>query len=82
MKIIHKIKPRDGLQLRFPGIKRFLNPAGEFVEWGSYWQRRLSDKDIEIISTMEEEKEFSKSQAEAAPENAPKASPNNFTIEV
>lgn len=58
MKEVRKIKPRQDLQLRFPGIKRYLNPEGEFVEWNSYWQRRLNDKDIEIVSTIDEEKDF------------------------
>lgn len=57
-KEVHKIKPREGLKLRFPGIKRFLNPDGEFVEWNSYWHRRLLDGDITVVSTMEEEKNF------------------------
>lgn len=58
MRQVHKIKPKNGLNLRFPGIKRFLNPEGEFIEWSSFWERRLQQGDVEICSTMEEEKEF------------------------
>ena len=63
MERVHKIRPKRGLRIRFPGIKRFLNQEGEFIEWGSYWQRRLNDDDIEIVSTMAEEKKFIEEQA-------------------
>ena len=55
---VFKIKPKDGLQLRFAGIKRYLKPEGELVEWSSYWHRRLLDGDITIIK--DEEKKPSK----------------------
>lgn len=58
MKQIYKIKPKNGLNLRFPGMNRFLNPEGELVEWSSFWQRRLKQGDIEIISNLAEEKKF------------------------
>lgn len=63
MKKVHKIKPKNGKQLRFPGIKRFLNVDGEFVEWSSFWMRRLNDGDIEIISDEVEEKKFIEQQS-------------------
>lgn len=43
-----KIKPgRDGLRVRKPdgGV---LDSAGEAVIWTPYWQRRLTDGDVQI----------------------------------
>jgi hypothetical protein len=59
MRQIFKIKPKNGYKLRFPNaIDRFLSDDGDTVEWNSYWQRRLNDGDVEIVSTMSEEKKF------------------------
>lgn len=78
MKQIHKIKPKQGLSLRFPGMKRFLNELGEFVEWNSFWERRLNQGDVEIVSTMQEEKAFLE---ELAPKNKKKSTKDDKGVE-
>lgn len=71
MREVHKIKPKAGLKLRFPGIKRYVNPEGEFVEWSSYWHRRLLDGDVIIVSSTKEEKDFIAAQKNGGVEAEP-----------
>lgn len=42
------IKPSAGLRVRKPN-GQLLDPAGEAVEWNSYWRRRELDGDIERV---------------------------------
>ena len=52
---IRTIKPAAGRKVRHPasGPNRgqVLAAEGEAVTWGSYWQRRLNDQDVEIVPT-------------------------------
>lgn len=82
MRQVHRIKPNNELKIRFPGIKRFLKAEGEFVEWSSYWQRRLNDKDVTIISSMTEEKKFIEDyEAQVASVDEPKVTKKTKKID-
>jgi len=46
------VKPTKGSLVRFPKTMKALPEAGTFVEFNSYWRRRLRDKSI-VISKPE-----------------------------
>jgi hypothetical protein len=45
MQII-KVKPADGLVIRDPLLRDFIETDGRVVEMNDYWARRLRDMDV------------------------------------
>jgi hypothetical protein len=43
------VKPKAGLKIMNPVTKRAISAEGEMVVSSSYWSRRISDGDIEVI---------------------------------
>lgn len=46
-----KIKPKEGLKIKKPQLPliSLLAPKGEYVVLNTYWGRRISDGDVELI---------------------------------
>lgn len=50
------IKPKEGLLIRRPDNKKFLNPEGESVPKNMFWLRRIADGDVIEINLAKTEK--------------------------
>jgi len=50
------IKPKEGLLILNPATRLNLRVEGELVDLGTYWRRRLSDGDVELVLETKEEK--------------------------
>ena len=40
------VKPADGLVIRDPVLRDFIEADGRKVEWSTYWERLIRDKDV------------------------------------
>lgn len=47
-----RIRPAPGLLVRDPFTHRQLPPDGDVVNRTTYWERRLMDGDVELISVL------------------------------
>ena len=44
-----KVKPAPGVLVRDPADNSPLSAAGEWVEDGTYWRRRIADRDVTLL---------------------------------
>lgn len=44
-----KVKPSEGFKIRDPDLMDLLPPEGRTVPDSMYWQRRIRDKDVELM---------------------------------
>lgn len=51
MKVKIKVRPVAGLLVRKPAVDggNLLDPSGEFVRDRTYWRRRITSGDVEIV---------------------------------
>lgn len=50
-----KDQPAPRMKVRKPVGAGYLADAGEWQNLDSYWQRRINDKDVEVVDGMTEE---------------------------
>ncbi len=58
--MIKHVRPKEGLKVLNPHTGRPLLPEGEDVAWTFYWDRRLSDGDIEVVTAKASRKQSAK----------------------
>ena len=54
------VKPKDGALVRFPKTMAVLPKEGSYVQFNSYWRRRLRDGSILISKPEKKIVEFNK----------------------
>lgn len=65
------VKPKAGLKIRRPDTNSFLSEDGENVPNTTFWQRRLLDKDVELVEAKKEKQELEAKAEDVAAEEKP-----------